>query len=553
LATSDASTTTEESNQTVGVNFILLPLLAYVKKGDKIMNLDKIREQFVETIDKYSIGFNDRGIDANINAWKDKKASLIEMLRNHPFWDEEEMAIVYSVKQVRKVTHETVNECLSELDNMMYYANVPQRRLINECIGYITKYLTQKFSGDPAFVESMVGMKFNNDQACSKIMRKILVKYGVDQIKDVVDGSGNVIRKGFEKVYAQLADSLSPITITNTAVLSVHPCDYLTMSHGNSWDSCHSIANRGCHANGTLSYMNDPVTMIFYTVNGKTDRDYHTVPKHTRQTFYFDNGALIQSRLYPDTDNDEQRTLYRHIVQSTISLCLEEPNLWKVRKCQEDVNEWCDTYENAPHYADYNYEEYSSTLSLLSSASDRIIIGSVPFCLECGTPNRSSRHTHCSDGCPPQQESEDESCVECRECDSYIDMGDENSYHEINGRIYCNGCVQRCDDCMSYVFETYTAYNSHGDSIEICERCRCDYSYCEVCDHLINRDDMRRVGDEYYCDECFDGRIYECASCGEYHKSEDSRYDDDNRRLCVYCYDELSDAVSELVGMAVSA
>jgi len=507
------------------------------------MNFEKIREQFVGTLDKFDVVFDESGITANLEAYMEKKAPLINLLRNHPFWDEDELAVVYSIKEVRKVTRENVDRCLNDMYDLMYENNISERALVREALCYVTRNLTQKFTGDPEHLESMISMKFNNDQACSKIMRKILVKFGIDQIKDELNTDGSISRKGFEKVYAPLADSLSPIVLTNTAVLSVHPCDYLTMSHGNSWDSCQSIEKRGCHRSGTLSYMNDSVTMMFYTVSGKTESDYHAAPKHTRQAFYYGNDVLIQSRLYPDTYNEEQRTMYRQVVQSTMAQSLGYPNLWKIYKKQDDVDGWYDTASGSTHYGDYTYDDYRNTISLAGNPFGELLIGSRPHCLICG-----ATYSHCDTfecgNCPEGVEDEEE--VEyCFACDSMIDISDEDNFHTINDRIYCESCVTRCDDCYEYVATTWTVFNANGNEILVCERCKEeDYDYCYGCNDIFHRDTMINSGEgDDYCDECYSDNFFTCEICEKDFRNNEENYDEDERSLCNHCYAEVSVAV----------
>lgn len=93
----------------------------------------------------------------------------------------------------------------------------------------------------------------------------------------------------------------------------------------NTWSSCHCLEGGG-YRGGCQSYMGDAVSMIFFTVSDEYTQDFHTAPRITREIFCYKDDVLLQSRLYP-TDLEDQKTLYRSIVQQAIATCLDKPNL----------------------------------------------------------------------------------------------------------------------------------------------------------------------------------------------------------------------------------
>lgn len=82
---------------------------------------------------------------------------------------------------------------------------------------------------------------------------------------------------------------------------------------------------RGCQ-----SYMGDSVSMIFFTVSDEYTQNLHTAPRITREIFCYKDNVLLQSRLYP-TNLEDQKTLYRSIVQQAIATCLDKLNLWSIK------------------------------------------------------------------------------------------------------------------------------------------------------------------------------------------------------------------------------
>ena len=153
----------------------------------------------------------------------------------------------------------------------------------------------------------------------------------------------------------------------------MNPLDYLTMSFGNSWASCHTIdktnkrrmpnSYEGMYSSGTVSYMLDKPSMVFYTVDAAYEgKDFWHEPKINRQMFHWAEDKLVQGRLYPQ-DNDGNGgayTPYREIVQKIMSEIFEFPNLWTVSKGTDAASKY--VVSEGTHYRDY--ESYSNcTLS----------------------------------------------------------------------------------------------------------------------------------------------------------------------------------------------
>ena len=98
--------------------------------------------------------------------------------------------------------------------------------------------------------------------------------------------------KPYNALFARLADALNPAHIEKTAVLSIHPCDFLEMSNrDNTWSSCHCL-ERGSYHGGCQSYMGDAVSMIFFTVSDEYTQDFHTAPRITREIFCYKDNVL---------------------------------------------------------------------------------------------------------------------------------------------------------------------------------------------------------------------------------------------------------------------
>lgn len=206
-------------------------------------------------------------------------------------------------------------------------------------------------------------------QKTSRIIGKLCHKFGLDSCA------------WYNNVYAQLSDALNPLQIQKTAVLSVHPCDFLEMSSkSNTWTSCHNILNGGYQA-GTLSYMIDDVSMIFFTVDVEVKDHFYRAPRRTRQMFFYEDNCLYQSRLYPDY-SDELMEQNRRLVHKILATCLGVPNLWILKTKRDKISESCVSVHNSAQYPDYVYH---GNLSILKGTNKiaKMFIGGKPICVCC--------------------------------------------------------------------------------------------------------------------------------------------------------------------------
>jgi formylmethanofuran dehydrogenase subunit E len=364
-------------------------------------------------------------------------------------------------------------------------------------------------------------------QKTSRIINAICKKFGVDKHLE------------YNMQFAKLADSLNPLQIKRTALLSVHPCDYLEMSNrDNSWSSCHCLDGGEYHG-GTLSYMNDGCSMIFYTVDDDIEENYHTVPKRARQVFCFNDGILLQSRLYPQTDDEETRTIYRNIVQKIIADCMILPNLWTLKREHDSVNYYVRTHEYSLHYKDYDYKQFKSNISLLNSvnisAESHITIGSTAYCMECcDTIFNNKDGLHC-------ESHSSEGYVICYNCDRQVH---EDNARYIGGYMYCDECCNYCDHCEEYATETWEVHRNQTYAAYVCSHCLEHYRYCDDCDEYFEKDCGIQLGKRFHCNDCIENDYYSCTSCAEYVVKYDSE-EIDGQYYCKNCADSIKEENNE--------
>jgi hypothetical protein len=327
------------------------------------------------------------------------------------------------------------------------------------------------------------------------------------------------------------------------------------MSFGNSWASCHTIDKQnkrempndysGCYSSGTLSYMLDGSSFVYYTV----DKDYNgseleLQDKINRNMFHIGEDKLIQARVYPQT-TDGETGIYRQIreiAQKVISDCLGVPNMWVNRKgaseCKSVIDSYGTHYRDYLHFSDCNVSYLKGDDNLLN---DNVIeVGHDPICPNCGDYHSTEECIEC-EGCY-----EDE--IECADCGSYHSRSE---MREIDGEWYCNDCVFYCDYHDEYEHGSYTYVENYG---RVCGSGLDwgDFYCCEHCGDYRHRDDMILTVDDswFCCDSCaerdgymeLDGEwypeseIHTCEHCGQLVHINDWDYDYD---CCNDCVEEI--------------
>lgn len=233
----------------------------------------------------------------------------------------------------------------------------------------------------------------------SRAFNTVCTHYGVDKFNPSVlestDENGNVTKRTvypYNKVFAAYADLVSDITRKMYFVISLNPLDYLTMSNGVSWKSCHNIYD-GCYKGGTLSYMLDKTSMVTFVVSDLAD-PIHESPKFYRQMYHYDNGMFVQNRLYPQ-GNDGATDLYekfRNLVIEEFSELIEAGEEWDVDKGNEACIEHTESL--GAHYKDYRSNSSCTVFyphANKANVRDYVMtIGHNGICAKCGRPFTST-------------------------------------------------------------------------------------------------------------------------------------------------------------------
>ena len=505
---------------------------------------DFLVSEMKDLLEEYDYKYTTTALKRIIDTWATEKADLITHFKKHPNYMEGKFLIAFTSDFSRDVDTEGVRRFANWLSSNMYrlYEYLPedvdkQRR--EECKAYLPDgmycWLCYRLKEiEVQFLDEVMEETINNifpfahahkGQKVSRVVNKICTYLGFSKMDD------------YNREYAKFADALSPITIKRHTVLSINPLDYLTMSFGNSWASCHTIDKRnkrrmpnsyeGQWSSGTVSYMLDGTSMVFYTVDGGYNgTDYWTQSKINRQMFHWGEEKLIQSRLYPQ-DNDGNTagyTPFRNIVQNIMSVIYDFPNLWTFKTGTGPASEFI--YSKGTHYRDYNNYNNCSCSRIKGSINENgITVGHDPICIECSCAHDNNENINC--------------CTNygtvCADCGCTID--DEDDEHWINGEVYCDDCVYYCECCEEYVREA-----TRVDDEWICESCLDEYyTRCDDCDEWIYRDNGYYIEsrDIYVCDDCYNNSYRYCEECGEdYHIGDMTWVDELGRYVCDDCAEE---------------
>lgn len=464
--------------------------------------------------------------------WTANKRATRDLLSRHPAWNEKRLAVVLNSGWTRPtdaVGASRFMRWIAERNVSISFGTL--NMLVTDAVAATTDGATIVTDEIATAINKIIddhcdGVRYRvtAGMKVSRAINKLCVLIGADKDDD------------YNRMYAAFGDASSAMQVTRPTLLSVNPVDYLTMSRGNRWHSCHDIRNKddaGCYSSGTLSYMLDTSSIVCFTLKSADDVENIFADKLQRNMIHIapDGRSFIQGRVYPQ-ENDGAADLYaewRHIVQDVIADCIGVPSLWNVKKGTATCKEWTDT--DGTHYPDYHYFD-NCNLSTLKNTTPRMIpVGHDPICPECG-----AAHTVQDNVC----------CNDCRDVDTCAYCGDvindyDSIYVEAAGASYCcSECAERdgyiwCGDIEEY---------AHEDDVY-----RDDYDG----ECFANTHDMVQTenGDTFRNPENALAAGFDCTDDGEWYPADEIRYCDhcgcsvhvndynDDVDACCYCAIEL--------------
>lgn len=508
---------------------------------DKTMEIkESMVADYKELLDEYEYEHDDSAVVKTIDKWFNNKEDLRSILSNSQYWDEKMQAVILKEKTIiRSFDKSGVYEFRDWVLKQINDDDCKKRVLaytIDWIIGCYNEFKDNKIHVDYLknrwdWVELPNIPKLCDGQKWSRWIGQLMKQWELNKITDVrteiyQDANTGELHKrekdyGYNYHFALLGDSINPLEIKGkTFILSINLLDYLTMSFGHDWASCHTIDkdNRrrcrnhydGQYSAGTLSYGLDNVTMIAYIVDEKNlareDRNSHhhygsDVPywqrdKEHREVVAWDNDKLYFARVYPDGRDGGDEGIgaqFREIIQQIFAECLGVSNMWTTKKGNDQTSSYMRGNSGNCAYHDWDCcgDGAMSFLRRIDGVlnEEPIYIGTYPICPMCG-------QEHCN---------EDNIC--CNDC-----VGEYYGY---------------CYSCGDGFSEDEEVYIEEADRSYCCVSCaNRDGWYIDHYDNWIHEDDAVRCIDngDYYPDN--DDEVCYCCDDDEWHLREDCHYDD---------------------------
>lgn len=483
-----------------------------IMENERMAILDNMRE----LLTKYDYEYTDEALEKIVDTWTSRKAVLIDAFKKHPNYVDGKFLIAFDTDFERTVDKRAIIDFENYLkytvfdwavENKKLPEDVEKTREENGCSWLpwmifdhifmdFSEFNSRTLTAEQAerINKGLPNIRVKANEKTSRVINKICTYLHYNEHPD------------YNREYAKYADALSPMTIKRHTILSINPIDYLTMSFGNSWASCHTIDKQnkrrmpnnysGCYSSGTISYMLDECSMVLYVVDrAYTGTDYFWQDKINRQMFHYGQDKLVQGRLYPQScDGDTgEYTIYRNVVQDIISTIFDFPNLWKVGGVTHDA-----VWGHGTHYRDYFH--FSSCRLSTKKGSDNeehLHIGAEPICVECGKEHDTENNINCCDD-----------SITCADCGRRICYDDAE---DIDGDYYCHDCCHYCDECGEWT-----------------------------------REDGAWVGNAWVCDSCLDYSFYRCPRCDNWVRNDYTRFCDEvDERYCDDCYEEVMEELEE--------
>jgi len=340
-------------------------------------------------------------INKILNAYTEKDCNNIDKLLEQ--WVENKKEIYKFFGNELKIEQE-IDEALpnynilADLDNFVD----DNRNVLYGMIKYLRSFTAEELSSNEC-IKDRDWKDYIKGQKVSKYLRNLVKD---QESYTTMNEKTKSKREYFDIVFSQFIQTLSS---KGVLVLSIDPCDYLTMSVNKSdWNSCHSYG--GCYRGGMLSYMTDKHSIVGY-VKSKSDVKYNINgikfshnSKNWRQMTYIDlkNQSCIFSRQYP-YDSEIISKKLRSIVSKQFSKIYDIKDKSLLSSSKSKIQNYIKDCSNPLHYNDI-LNGYKCSCIKMKREEDtevipEIILGNSPFCPVCGKRKISSTGYLCCSKC----------------------------------------------------------------------------------------------------------------------------------------------------------
>ena len=514
-----------------------------------------IVKQFENALDNHNYPFTRSAVRKIVSTSLARKNQLYELFKKHPKWDEQQLCIHFDHDFERKVDISAQGAFIRYLYDQCYKSLEEGERINqvviwkDENIGWAEQTLYEAIAQLPYAITLPEFKNEKNLWGCAE-EREIDYRKALERINAVNPKwnfrpgmkTSRVINKicqhfgydklpGYDRRFAEYSDAVTPLKVNRHTTISINPVDFLMMSNGNSWHSCHWIGcdpdDAGCYSSGTVSYMMGEDSFIVSIIDKEANGDNLACePKIMRQVFGYNDYQILQSRLYPQNCDSGAEHIYANIramVEEIIADALGEPNRWV--KTEQNVS------SNGTAYQDWLYNSLCKQWVLRGHEEDdkdSIYMSDEPICVKCGDTHDYEECIICED-CKPH-------C--CADCGCEIDLNDTDSYVEYDGDYYCTDCRFVCERCGEIERQRYATWISDIEETW-CSYCADRYATrCECCGDAISQAYATDKDGNDICESCYDNDYVTCAKCGELI-SKDAAEEIEGQLYCADCADEV--------------
>ena len=360
--------------------------------------VDTMESVFEET----DYNYTDEAVTKMAKKWAQNKSKLANILRKADGWDEKNLCVVRDVTVVQRDAGRTQEAYRTLLYNI--YCCESDRTPASQFLADMYTESTLVSDARAGSLSHRGGEWLRDNLERQGFTVKFSLNVGakfsrvMNAVLRAVIEQGHIACPDYEKWFAAFSDGIKTKPEKLKFVLSIHPADYMRMSFGNSWESCHKLG-RGCYQAGTLSYMLDTCSMVGYVVKAECKDEYWKEGKIFRQMFMYNGAEMLKSRLYPDYSTND--AIYGTAFADCVAKILDIPSDWK--KIYTSLTTMAQG-KGSVAYPDFTFSYYNtwSLVNPIYLTDDAFIvkttpIGEPPMCPVCGKEHRTKNTCYCND------------------------------------------------------------------------------------------------------------------------------------------------------------
>ena len=239
--------------------------------------------------------------------------------------------------------------------------------------------------------------------------------------------------EGLEEFQNEVSVILTQKKLTGVMTLSIHPMDYMTMSHNTlGWSSCMDWTDRGCYRRGTVEMMNSPCVVVAYLASDEdmnfraNGTRYSWNNKKWRELFIVTPEVITGVKGYPYQNSDLVK-----LVNSWLRELAEENLGWKYDK--ENVK-----YDHRYTFSHkHDNGEYANIKLVFETETMYNDFGTTTHHAIIGSETNGEVYTNYSGA---------EMCLMCGATDAYFDGEGALMCENCDDPVYCDCCGERIDD-----------------------------------------------------------------------------------------------------------